>query len=99
MQGRCAVKVLSKRLPEGCFGTERQPAAWVKANGEIKLCVWRVDAPGKDLPEPTAIAQAFLFGKKKDPDTAVVLIRRWLDANRERDDYAVHFDDAYARLT
>lgn len=99
MHGRFEVKVLLNRMPDGCFGTERQPTAWVKANGDVKLYVWRLDAPGKDLPEPTAIAQAFFFGKKKDPDTAVVLIRRWLDANRDRDDYSVHFDDAYARLT
>ncbi|MBC8876029.1 MAG: tetratricopeptide repeat protein [Planctomycetes bacterium] len=99
MHGRFEVKVLLNRMPDGCFGTERKPTAWVKANGDVKLCVWRLDAPGKDLPEPSAIAQAFIFGKKKDPDTAIVLIRRWLEANRERDDYSVHFDDAYARLT
>jgi len=99
MHGRFEVKVLLKRMPDGCFGTERQPTAWIKANGDVKLCVWRLDAPGKDLPEPTAIAQAFLYAKNKDPDTAITLIRRWLDANRERDDYSVHFDYAYARLT
>ncbi len=99
MHGRFEVKVLLKRMPDGCFGTERQPTAWVKANGDVKLCIWRLDAAGKDLPSPSAIAQAFFFGKKKDPDTAVALIRRWLDANRDRDDYSVHFDDAYARLT
>lgn len=49
---------------------------------------------------PVILAAAtFAFGKKKDPDTAIVLIRRWLDANRERDDYAVNLDFAYARLT
>ena len=67
---------------------------------EVKVLLNRMlDAPGKDLPEPSAIAQAFIFGKKKDPDTAVALIRRWLDANREPDEYAVHFDHVYASLT
>ena len=99
MHGRFEVKVLLDRMPDGCFGTERKPTAWVKANGDVKLCIWRLDAPGKDLPEPSAIAQAFIFGKKKDPDTAVALIRRWLDANREPDEYAVHFDHVYASLT
>lgn len=45
--------------------------AVLEKNGEVKLCAWRVDAPGKDLPEPTAIAQAFFWGRRRIP------IRQW----------------------
>lgn len=82
------------RMPDGCFGTPRQPTAWVKKNGDVVLWVWRLDATGKDLPHPSAIAQSLTCAKKKDPDTAITLIRRWLDANRDRDDYAASMDSA-----
>ena len=97
MYGRFQVDL--DRMPDGCFGALGQPTAWVKQNGEVELWVWRLDAPGKELPHPQSIVSAFMFGGKKDPDTAIALIRRWLDANRDRDDYPAAMDIAYARLT
>jgi tetratricopeptide (TPR) repeat protein len=89
-------------IPAGYFASGAHPEVTVNAaNGLTRCFVWNDDWDGSRLPNPQAIAQYLLIppqGQPTQPDRAVKLIRKWMDANRTCPDYGMGHDFAYARL-
>ena len=90
------------KIPEGFFaGTDFPEVTVHSVTGETHCNVWSDDADGADLPNPQMIAQRFLMGTRgrtKEPERAIRLMLKWMDANRKNPDYSSGHDFAYARL-